>query len=239
MSGPRGRGYGRPGDRAESVPAHDAPDWFAAHIPAGWFTGPPAVVVDRDEITVVGELPSEEPRRSGAPLSGPPLSGAPLPGAPLSGGPLPGPALSGPPEPGSPQPGTPHSGGVELPAGRDPEATALIRRFRERTRDERIAIAAEAERRYGRKVAWGATAGAASELFTVLSVPVMTRLRQPERQVLDTLVESGVARSRSEALAWCVRLVGDNSDTWLRQLREALEQVEKIRSEGPGPGSGR
>ncbi|KJE25013.1 hypothetical protein FF36_00625 [Frankia torreyi] len=190
MSGPRGRGYGRPGDRAESVPAQDAPDWFAAHIPAGWFTGPPAVVVDRDEITVVGELPVEEPLL--------------------------------------------HSGGVELPAGRDPEAAALIRRFRERTRDERIAIAAEAERRYGRKVAWGATAGTASELFTVLSVPVMTRLRQPERQVLDTLVESGVARSRSEALAWCVRLVGDNSDTWLRQLREALEQVEKIRSEGPG-----
>ena len=36
----------------------------------------------------------------------------------------------------------------------------------------------------------------------------MTRLRQPERLVLDTLVAAGVARSRSEALAWSVRLVG-------------------------------
>ncbi|WP_261558690.1 hypothetical protein [Frankia tisae] len=199
MSGPRGRGYGRPGDRAEkTLSAQDAPDWFAAHVPAGWFTGPPAVVVDRDEITVVGEIPAEDPPHSGAGRAGA------------------------------------HSEGAALPAGRDLEAAALIRRFRERTRDERIAIAAEAERRYGRKVAWGATADGASELFTVLSVPVMTRLRQPERQVLDTLVESGVARSRSEALAWCVRLVGENSDTWLRQLREALEQVEKIRSEGPG-----
>ncbi|EIV95613.1 hypothetical protein [Frankia sp. QA3] len=204
MSGPRGRGYGRPGDRAETVPAQDAPDWFAAHVPAGWFTGPPAVVVDRDEITVVGELHTEDPLRPGTPQSG------------------------------TPQSGTPHSEGVALSAGRDMDAAARIRRFRERTRDERIAIAAEAERRYGRKVAWGVTVGGTSELFTVLSVPVMTRLRQPERQVLDTLVESGVARSRSEALAWCVRLVGENSDTWLRQLREALEQVEKIRSEGPG-----
>ncbi|CAJ64830.1 MULTISPECIES: hypothetical protein [Frankia] len=201
MSGPRGRGYGRPGDRAESVPAQDAPDWFAAHVPAGWFTGPPAVVVDRDEITVVGELPFEQP--------------------PVE-------------KPRADQAAASHPGGVAPSNGPDLEAAALIRGFRERTRDERIAIAAEAERRYGRKVAWGATAGAASELFTVLSVPVMTRLRQPERQVLDTLVESGVARSRSEALAWCVRLVGDNSDTWLRQLREALEQVEKIRAEGPG-----
>ncbi|WP_261565049.1 hypothetical protein [Frankia gtarii] len=195
MSGPRGRGYGRPGERAEkTLSAQDAPDWFAAHVPAGWFTGPPAVVVDRDEITVVGEIPAEDPPHSGAP----------------------------------------RSGEVTSSAGGDLDAAARIRWFRERTRDERIAIAAEAERRYGRKVAWGATADGAGELFTVLSVPVMTRLRQPERQVLDTLVESGVARSRSEALAWCVRLVGENSDTWLRQLREALEQVEKIRSEGPG-----
>jgi hypothetical protein len=108
-----------------------------------------------------------------------------------------------------------------------------IRRFREETRDARIAIANEAEHRYGRKVAWGATAGGTTELFTTLSVPVMTRLRQPERQVLDTLVDSGVARSRSEALAWCVRLVGENADAWLSRLREAMEGVERVRKEGP------
>ena len=64
-------------------------------------------------------------------------------------------------------------------------------------------------------------------------VPVMTRLRQPERRVLDTLVDAGVARSRSEALAWCVRLVGQNADEWLAELRDALLHVERARAAGP------
>ena len=65
------------------------------------------------------------------------------------------------------------------------------------------------------------------ELFTHLAVPVMTRLLQPERQVLDTLVDAGVARSRAHALAWCVRLVGENTSSWLGELREAMERVER------------
>jgi hypothetical protein len=90
-----------------------------------------------------------------------------------------------------------------------------ISRFREQTREERIEIARQAEHRFGRKVAWGARLGESTELFTTLSVPVMTRLRQPERIVLDTLVAAGVARSRSEALAWAVRLVGEHAEGWL------------------------
>lgn len=109
-----------------------------------------------------------------------------------------------------------------------------IRRFREETRDARIVIAREAEARYGRKVAWGASLGGTTELFTTLSVPVMTRLRQRERQVLDTLVDAGVARSRSDALAWCVRLVGENADEWLGRLREAMQEVQRVRAQGPG-----
>ena len=108
-----------------------------------------------------------------------------------------------------------------------------ITRFREDTRQERIRIAREAEHRYGRKVAWGARAGGTRQVFTTLSVPVMTRLRQPERQVLDTLVDSGVARSRSEALAWCVKLVGSNAEQWLGELREAMEAVQRVRDAGP------
>jgi hypothetical protein len=108
-----------------------------------------------------------------------------------------------------------------------------ISRFREDTREERVRIANEAEHRYGRKVAWGATAGGTTELFTTMSVPVMTRLRQPERSVLDTLVDAGVARSRSDALAWCVRLVGEHTEDWLSQLREAMTAVERVRAEGP------
>jgi hypothetical protein len=108
-----------------------------------------------------------------------------------------------------------------------------IKEFRERTRDHRIEIARELEHQIGRKVAWGVQVGDRRELFTTLSIPVMTRLRQPERLVLDTLVDAGVARSRSEALAWCVKLVGKNADGWLGDLRTAMEEVSKVRAEGP------
>jgi hypothetical protein len=117
-------------------------------------------------------------------------------------------------------------GGAEAVAGR-------IARFREETRDARIHIAREAEQRFGRKIAWGVSCGESRQLFTTVSAPVMTRLRQPERIVLDTLVDAGVARSRSHALAWCVRLVGEHAEDWLGQLRTALQEVEKLRGAGP------
>jgi hypothetical protein len=112
---------------------------------------------------------------------------------------------------------------------------ARIQRFREETREQRMRIADEAEARTGRKVAWGASCGDESRVFTSLSVPVMTRLRMSERHVLDTLVAGGVARSRSEALAWCVRLVGDHQGDWIQQLRDALVAVEAARADGPTP----
>jgi hypothetical protein len=120
----------------------------------------------------------------------------------------------------------------------DPAAARAgrIARFREETRQQRMAIADAAQERYGRSVAWGAACGDQRELFTNLSTPVMTRLRQAERLVLDTLVDAGVARSRSEALAWSVRLVGRNAEEWLAQLRAAMEAVEEVRGRGPHPG---
>jgi hypothetical protein len=108
-----------------------------------------------------------------------------------------------------------------------------ISRFREDSRDERIEIARQAEHRYRRKVAWGARLGGTTEMFTTLSVPVMTRLRQPERLVLDTLVDAGVARSRSEALAWAVRLVGEHGAQWLGELKQAMATVDELRARGP------
>jgi hypothetical protein len=113
-------------------------------------------------------------------------------------------------------------------------AVGRISRFREDTREQRIRIAREAERRFERKVAWGASCGETRALFTHVAAPVMTRLRQPERQVLDTLVEAGVARSRADALGWCVKLVGEHAEEWLDQLRDAMTSVQKLRSEGPG-----
>jgi hypothetical protein len=127
---------------------------------------------------------------------------------------------------------------VELAPGTAPEAreaarVARIDRYREETREERVKIAREAERRFRRKVAWGARCGGETRVFTTLSLPVMTRLRMPERSVLDTLVAGGVARSRSDALAWCVRLVGMHQGEWLQDLREALVKVDEARSKGP------
>lgn len=115
----------------------------------------------------------------------------------------------------------------------DAEAEGRISRFRADSRDTRMEIAEEAQERYRRKVSWGAKVGDVRELFTNISVPVMTRLKQPERQVLDTLVDSGVARSRSEALSWAVRLVGEHTENWLADLRTAMSEVDKLRSEGP------
>jgi Arc/MetJ-type ribon-helix-helix transcriptional regulator len=108
-----------------------------------------------------------------------------------------------------------------------------VKAFREETRDRRIEIAREAEHRYDRKVSWGVALGDRTELFTHLASPVMTRLRQPQRQVLDTLVESGVARSRSDALGWCVRLVAQHQDEWLGELRAAMTHVDEVRRKGP------
>lgn len=117
------------------------------------------------------------------------------------------------------------------------EAEGRISRFRSESRDTRMQIADEAQARYGRKVSWGAAAGDAEEIFTNVSVPVMTRLRQPERRVLDTLVDAGVARSRSEALSWAVKLVGEHTESWLNDLRTAMAEVDKLRSQGPNVGS--
>lgn len=126
----------------------------------------------------------------------------------------------------------------ELAADAAAEALAAARSaridgFREDTRERRMAIAQEAQHRFGRRVSWGAECGDVRVLFTTVSVPAMTRLRMPERRVLDTLVDAGVARSRSHALAWCVRLVAEKQDEWLKDLRDALTHVEKVRGEGP------
>lgn len=108
-----------------------------------------------------------------------------------------------------------------------------IKGFREDTRERRITIARELEHRSGRKVAWGVECGDSTQIFSQLAAPVMTRLRQPERRVLDTLVEAGVARSRADALGWCVRLVQQHADPWLADLRTAMEKVEDVRAQGP------
>ena len=114
-----------------------------------------------------------------------------------------------------------------------PAHTPALRLFRERTRDDRMVIAREAEAAFGRRISWGVRVGGETLLFTTTSVPVMTRLRLTERMVLDTLIDAGVARTRSEALSWCVRLVGENEQEWIAELRKSFEQVEAVRDRGP------
>jgi hypothetical protein len=179
---------GRPGgwQQAQQPDASGAAEWFAGRLPETWFDGDPTVVVDREEITVIGKL--AEPQGTGTDES-------------------------------------------------ESRAAGRVSRFREETRSERMHIADEAEDRYGRKVSWGVEVGSGTGteriLFTHIAVPVMTRLKQPERQVLDTLVDAGVARSRADALAWSVRLVGEHSEEWLAKLRDAMSAVDDLRAQGP------
>lgn len=160
--------------------------WFVGRLPDDWYSGPPDVTYDRDEILVVGTL--TEPKAKGADAE-----------------------------------------------TRDAARQARIDAFREETRQQRMRIADAAEAKFGRKVAWGAECGGEREMFTTLSIPVMTRLRMKERAVLDTLVEANVARSRSEALAWCVQLVREHEGDWIQQLRDALTHVDEARASGPEP----
>jgi hypothetical protein len=182
-----GRRHGRSGgwQQAGQPEAGDAAEWFAGRLPDAWFAGDPTVVVDREEITVIGTLPAPD--------------------------------------------GTGNTEDDESEA----RASGRASRFREETRSERMNIADEAQGRYGRKVSWGVEVGGEPILFTHIAVPVMTRLKQPERQVLDTLVDAGVARSRSDALAWSVKLVGEHTEEWLTKLRDAMSAVDDVRAEGP------
>lgn len=127
---------------------------------------------------------------------------------------------------------------VEVPADASAATKAAarsgrIKQHREETREARMKIDREAQHRFGKKVSWGARCGDVQELFTTVSLPMMTRLRMPERQVLDTLVQAGVARSRAHALAWCVKLVGEHQSEWIDSLRQALGNVEQARAQGP------
>jgi hypothetical protein len=126
------------------------------------------------------------------------------------------------------------TGTIPAPESDSPEGqSGRITRFREETRPARIEVARELEERTGRKVSWAVTCGDTTASFTRLAVPVMTRLAQPQRQVLDTLVEAGVARSRSDALAWCVKLVAQHEGDWLGELDQAMSAVREARAKGP------
>ena len=103
----------------------------------------------------------------------------------------------------------------------------------EESREARMRIADEAQPAFRRAVSWGASCGDSQVLFTTAGVPVMTRLRMADRQALDTLIDAGVARSRSEALAWCVRLVAQHEGEWISELRDAMSAVEEVRHKGP------
>jgi len=121
------------------------------------------------------------------------------------------------------------SEGVDLATARG----GRIKKYREDTREERMRIAAEAQRKFGRHVSWAVRVGDTSELFTHLAIPVMTRLRIRERSILDRLVKAGVVQNRSQALAWCVRLVAEKESDWLADLASAMQQVEHARDQGP------
>ncbi|WP_163511302.1 hypothetical protein [Fodinicola acaciae] len=243
MSGQRRHpGFGRQGgwQQADLPVADDAAAWIRGRMPDGWFTEPVEVSVDREEIVIVGRIAEPEVKPAGGkeaaadrPKDAPSEETAEGETTPVD--------FRKPEEGAEDQTITlseaidsaPPADDASSRAERAAAENGRITRFREDTRNARIYISQQVEHRYGRKVSWGAACGGTRQLFTNLSVPVMTRLRQRERQVLDTLVDAGVARSRSEALAWCVKLVGQHTDDWLQGLRGAMAEVDRLRAEGP------
>lgn len=105
--------------------------------------------------------------------------------------------------------------------------------FRDATRDTRIELARQAENRFGVKVSWGTVKGGDRHLFTTLRSALTVPVAMPERRVLDALVAAGVATNRSEAVAWCIRLVGRHESDWLRDLRDAVAAAPAGRREIP------
>ena len=167
-----GRRFGRPGgwQQADQPDATDAPAWFAGRLPDGWFTEDPEVIVDRDEVTVIGRL--AEPERADG-------------------------------EEG------------------DARGAGRAARFREDTRPERMRIAGEgAQARYGRTVSWGVQIGGERIMYTNLAVPVMTRLRQQDRQCSTRSSTPGVARSRPMRLRGLYASSVNTPTKWLTKLRE-------------------
>ena len=110
---------------------------------------------------------------------------------------------------------------------------ARISGFREETQGRGCGSPTRPSPAFHRTVSWGASCGDSNVLFTTAGVPAMTRLRLGDRQVLDTLIDGGVARSRSEALAWCVRLVAQHESDWIQELRDAMAAVVEVRNRGP------
>jgi hypothetical protein len=125
---------------------------------------------------------------------------------------------------------------VQVQGSKDAVASARagrIKQFREDTREQRMRISEEAQQRFRKSIAWGVRIGDVEEIFTHLAMPTMTRLRLPERALLDTLIDAGIARNRAHALAWCVRLVERNQKEWLAELRDAIAKVGQVRQQGP------
>jgi hypothetical protein len=194
-SAQEGRRGPQRGRRRNSSPPPSGPEqerligaWFLGRLPDGWFEDSPTIVIDDDEIQVVGVLSS---------------------------------------------PQLPESAGEDEVRVAE---QARISGFREESRGARVRIADEAQPAFRRTVSWGAACGGSTALFTTAGVPVMTRLRMADRRVLDTLISAGVARSRSEALAWCVRLVADHEAEWIQELRDAMAAVDEVRHRGPRSG---
>jgi hypothetical protein len=132
------------------------------------------------------------------------------------------------------------SGGAEIDIDREeiivllPQADSGPTNFRDSTRDERIALARQAEETFARKVSWGVLRQGIRRLFTTVRTPITAELAMPERRVLDTLTKSGLAANRSDAVAWCIRLVGQHEADWLRDLRDATASAG-TRAEPPTP----
>ena len=59
--------------------------------------------------------------------------------------------------------------------------------------------------------------------------PVMVRLRAPELQIVDTLINAGIAPNRAEAIRWALARVSERPA--YAQLREHTSEIERLKTE--------
>lgn len=59
--------------------------------------------------------------------------------------------------------------------------------------------------------------------------PVMVRLRPPELEIVDTLINAGIAPNRAEAVRWALARISERPA--YAQLRERTREIERLKTE--------
>ncbi|MFN4046447.1 MAG: ribbon-helix-helix domain-containing protein, partial [Acidilobaceae archaeon] len=71
----------------------------------------------------------------------------------------------------------------------------------------------------------------AAESVSAATVISSIRLREEDAKVVDELVDAGIFKSRSEAVAFFVRKGIEASKEWLEKVRENIRKIRELQEE--------